>query len=287
MTTDITLEVGGRSRTAIVVGEPRGPRPRPLVLVLHGSKQDAAAHRRFTGGDLDRLATEHDAVVAYLDGYRGNWNDAREESWFPARRDGVDDVAFVRAVVDRLAVTHDVDRSRVIAVGYSNGGQMVFRLAHEAPGLIAGGVAIAATMPRPGSFALRDRSPGPMPMVLVHGTEDPIAPYGGGAMAWWKQRIFKVGGENLPAPETAAYFARHNGIGAAPVTEPLAPEAGSAARTRIERTAYAEAGRPPVTLYTVLGGGHTIPGPKKAPFFLGRTARDVAAADLIADAFDL
>ncbi|MGN6501278.1 MAG: hypothetical protein ACTHKX_00030, partial [Pseudolysinimonas sp.] len=105
MSTEIALQpdsvmVAGRRRTFSVVGSPEGATGRPLVVVFHGSRQSAAIHRAFTGAVLDRLVDDG-AVVAYLDGYRGNWNDARRESRFPARRAGIDDVAFFRAVVER------------------------------------------------------------------------------------------------------------------------------------------------------------------------------------------
>ena len=46
-------------------------------------------------------------------------------------------------------------------------------------------------------------------------------------------------------------------------------------------------GHPPVVLYTIHGGGHTIPGPRKAPFVLGRTSSDVNTADLIRGFFQI
>jgi polyhydroxybutyrate depolymerase len=52
---------------------------------------------------------------------------------------------------------------------------------------------------------------------------------------------------------------------------------------RVERTAYRQDGRAPVTLYTVVGGGHTVPGPARVPFVLGRTSHDLDAADLVAE----
>jgi polyhydroxybutyrate depolymerase len=140
MMTRDEIEVDGRRRTFAVVGEPDGAAGRDLVLVFHGSRQDGEKHRAFTGQVFDALAADGAAVVAYLDGYRGNWNDARRESRFPARLEDVDDVGFARAVIARLAQTHAIDRDRVLAVGYSNGGQMVMRLLHEAPELLAGGV---------------------------------------------------------------------------------------------------------------------------------------------------
>ncbi|GAA2606700.1 alpha/beta hydrolase family esterase [Paractinoplanes durhamensis] len=269
MTSD-SVEVGGRTRTFTVVGTP-GEKT-DLILVFHGSKQNGRKHRAFTGGMFDALATAGTAAVVYLDGYRGNWNDARRQSAFPARRDDIDDVGFVRAVIDRLGA------ARVFAVGYSNGGQMVMRLAHETPALIAGATVLAATMPAPGNFLLAESGYAPMPVLLIHGTRDPIVSYRGGEMSWWARALFKVGGRTLSMPETAAYFAARNGITA----EPAGTRTGDT-----ERTDYRQDGRPPVTLLTVHGGGHTIPGPHKAPAVLGRTSTKVNTADLIGEFFGL
>ncbi|MET0495846.1 MAG: hypothetical protein ABW000_22185 [Actinoplanes sp.] len=261
------IEAGGRNRTFELVG---GPGAQDLLLVFHGSKQTGAKHRAFTGRAYDALTEGGTAAIAYLDGYRGNWNDARRGSSFPARVDGVDDVGFARAVIGRLAP------ERVFAIGYSNGGQMVLRLMHEVPGLLTGAAVIAATMPAPDNFLFPDAAPAPMPVLLVHGTKDPIVSYDGGEMSWWARRMFKVGGRSLSMPETAAYFAARNGITAPPALSTT---------NEVEITEYAQPGHPPVALYTVHGGGHTIPGPHSAPFVLGRTNHDVNTALVIQEFF--
>jgi polyhydroxybutyrate depolymerase len=281
-----SVTVAGRSRTYTVVGSKDGPAARDLILVFHGSRQTAAVHREFTGRSFDAPAESGAAVVAYLDGYKGNWNDARRASRFPARKDNIDDVGFVRAVIRELAESHKIDTGRVFAVGYSNGGQMVMRLLHETPELIAGAAVVAATMPEPENFLLSDRqlTPVAMPVLLIHGTKDPIVAYEGGAMRWWARALFKVGGRNLSMPRTARYFAARNGITRAPVSTTLPQRAGS---TSVERTEYRQPGHPPVVLYTVHGGGHTIPGPAKAPAVLGKTNQDVSTADLVTGFFDI
>ncbi|WP_436534249.1 alpha/beta hydrolase family esterase [Actinoplanes sp. HUAS TT8] len=269
-----SIDVDGRTRTYTVVGGPS----KNLVLVFHGSKQTGPKHRDFTGAIFDTLP----AVVVYLDGYRGNWNDARRESGFPARVENVDDVAFTRAVVARLAVSHGIDPARVFGVGYSNGGQMVMRLAHETPGLLAGATVIAATMPEPDSFLLASAPPGPLPVLLIHGTKDPIVGYAGGEMPWLTRTVFKVGGRSLSMPATAAYFAARNGITTSPVST-------RRPGTAIETTEYRAQGHEPVALHTVHGGGHTVPGPRRAPaaFIVGRTNQDVNTAELITEFFQL
>lgn len=257
-----SVEVAGRKRTFTLVGAPGAA---DLILVFHGSKQTGAKHRAFTGGIYDALAGDGTAV-AYLDGYRGNWNDARKESSFPARLADIDDVGFARAVIDHLGA------SRVFGVGYSNGGQMVMRLLHETPPLLSGAAVIGATMPAPANFLLPGTAPAPVPVLLIHGTKDPIVGYEGGEMSWLLRKFFRVGGPMRSMPETARYFAERGGVAGEPVTTTLPG-------TSVERAEW-----PSVVLYTLHGAGHTVPGPANAPRILGPTNHDVNAADLVRSA---
>lgn len=277
------IRVGSLERTFTVVGKPGA---RSLVVVLHGSRQNGRTHRTFTGSMFDALADDGSGVVAYLDGYRGNWNDARKESSFPARAADVDDVGFVRAVVQELAGSHGIDPRRVFAIGYSNGGQMVMRLLHEDPELLAGATIISATLPAPENFTLPQTvpAPNPVPVLMIHGTKDPIVAYGGGQMSWWVRLMFKVGGTALSMPDTARYFARRNGIDADAHTSGAPAPTGT---TSVELAEYRQEGHPPVALHTIHGGGHTIPGSPDAPFLVGRTNHDVNTADLVADFFGI
>lgn len=222
-------------------------------------------------------------MVVYLDGYRGNWNDARAESSFPARKEHVDDVAFTRAVITSVSETHRFDPHAVVGFGYSNGGQMVFRIIHEAPELLAGVVVVAATMPDRTGFlsGFSETSVRPLPMVLVAGTADRIVPFEGGRMSWWARAMFKVGGVTLSAPATAEYFARRNGITTKPSVSLLPVRHDGREATQMEQTAYRETDREPVTLYSVLGGGHTVPGATPAPAKLGRTGTDLPIEEIV------
>ena len=174
-----TVLVQNRSRRYLVT-TPDDTAGAALVIVLHGSNQTAATIRGFTEPGFDDLATRGGAVVAYPEGFKKHWNDARRSTDFAARTQGYDDVAFVRAVIDDAAAAFGIDRSRVYAVGFSNGGQMVNRLAHEMPELLAGVAMISATQPAPENFSPDRDAGGALPVLLVHGTKDPIVPYAGG-----------------------------------------------------------------------------------------------------------
>ncbi|HEY2061524.1 MAG TPA: dienelactone hydrolase family protein [Amycolatopsis sp.] len=274
-----SVTVDGRTRTLTVVHHQHaGAGPVPIVLVFHGSMQTAAAIRSFTAGTFDRIGAQSGAVVAYLDGHKKHWNDARITNTSAARTDGVDDVAFAKAAIDLLQRRYGGDRAQVHAVGFSNGGQLVVRLIHEVPEALAGAAILSATQSVPENFAPDSPRQQPLPVLLVHGTQDPIVPYDGGMAKMYR---FRPRGLGLSAPDTAAYYARRNGITAAPVVTPASPP------SQVDRTEYRQPGHQPVTLCTVREGGHTIPGPKTARprFLLGRTDTTFDTAGAINDFF--
>lgn len=73
---------------------------------------------------------------------------------------------------------------------------------------------------------------------------------------------------------------------AEPVTRRL-EHGGRRDGTEVECTDYRQDGHPLVTLYTIHGGGHVIPGPRRAPRIMGRTTRRVVAAEAIGEFFGL
>jgi len=278
------LRVQGRDRTLTVSRRSGAPSDAaPVILALHGSNQNAATFRAFLGGAFDRFATEDGAVVAYLDGHKGHWNDARLSNRFAGRIEGYDDVAFVRAALDLLVQRYHADPARAYAVGYSNGGQMVIRLVHEIPELLAGAAILSATQPAPENFAPDVTQDRPLPVLLLHGTKDPLVPYSGGQASLWG---FRPRGPGLSAPDTAAYYADRNGIIDEPTTRRVT-RPGRRGAGYVTRTDYRQAGHHPVTLFTVHGGGHSVPGSKKAPFLMGRTNRDLDTVAAVSGFFGL
>ena len=280
-----SVEVAGRARTLTVVHHQQPESGTvPVVLVFHGSLQTAAVIRSFTANTFDRIGAESGAVVAYLDGYKRHWNDARIVNTSAARVDGVDDVAFAKAAIDLLVRRYGGNRAQVYAIGFSNGGQLVMRLIHEIPEALAGAAILSATQSVPENFAPDSPQQQPVPVMFVHGTRDPITPYAGGMAKMYR---FRPRGLGLSAPETAAYYARRNGITTAPTTAPV--DTGATGPTRVDRTDYRQPGHPPVTLYTVHEAGHSIPGPKTARprILMGGTDHTLDTAQAISEFFGL
>jgi polyhydroxybutyrate depolymerase len=99
---------------------------------------DAKLMREWTGYEFDQLADQHGFVVVYPDGYKRNWNDCHSRATFAAHTENIDDMGFVKGLIAREVAQHQIDGKHVYVLGYSNGGQMVLRLALQAPEQVAG-----------------------------------------------------------------------------------------------------------------------------------------------------
>jgi polyhydroxybutyrate depolymerase len=96
----------------------------------------------------------------------------------PAFDQNIDDVAFVRALINKLEAEGCVDPKRIYATGLSNGGGMSLRLACDAADVIAAVAPYACDL-----FQNQPCAPSrPIAMIDYRGTSDPLVLYGGGVM---------------------------------------------------------------------------------------------------------
>ena len=272
------MELNGRSfEFHVPAGLPLAPPP-PLVLAFHGGGADGKAMRLLS--NLDARADREGWVVAYPDGLDGNWNDGRDAPAIRAQRDRVDDVGLAAALVDHLVAAAGIDRARVFATGFSNGGMLCHRLAVERPDLVAAIAPVSGPMPAP---LARRRASLPVPVLMVHGTADPIVPYDGGAVMGDADR-----GRVASLEETAAYWRQANRCQPEAILEDLVPP-GPSDRTEVRQATWrpADDEGAEVVAVTVEGGGHTWPGGRQyqPERVIGVMARAVQASDLIAAFF--
>lgn len=152
-----------------VLSVPKGAKQRdrlPLILVFHGYREDAQKMREHT--QLDKA----DAVVAFLDGVDNAWAPAPY-----ATTTGQQDLTFVDDVVAQLEGEFAVDRARVFATGFSNGGGFAAFVGCQRPQEFTGVATVA------GAFYQRVSegcSQIPMKHIDFHGTADPVISYNGG-----------------------------------------------------------------------------------------------------------
>jgi polyhydroxybutyrate depolymerase len=241
------LVVGGARPVQVHVPARDGASPLPLLIVLHPYAGDPETAGEWLG--LRAEAARRGLVYAAPTGTRdreGNlfWNASRACcDRFGAQ---VDDVAYLRGLVDEIERRVPIDPRRVYLAGFSNGAFMAHRMACEAPRQVAAFVSIAGALPLDPAECPGTR---PVSMVQIHGDRDDVVPYRGG-------RIFT--GFDVPgAPDGAGHFAALAGCSGARSAPGLDLERtlpGAETSRRIYEGCAAGLG---VELWTVAGATHT------------------------------
>jgi polyhydroxybutyrate depolymerase len=258
-----SIEVSGLKRTYLTY-VPRGlAKGAPLVVVMHGSGENAGRIRAETGYGFDRLADEHGFAVVYPNSYTFDWDDCGKVGDFSVNGVDIDDVEFLVKLVDTLITEIGVDRDRVFATGVSAGGFMSIRLALEAPSRFRAVAAVSASMPTPENSKCKPAGQGTSVMIM-NGTKDPLVPFNGGEVNLLG--LFYKGGNVRSSRDSGQYFADFNNIAGAPETNqtPLADEVS------IEQVLWRNGSKAEVELVAIHGGGHGIPQPYwRRPRLLG------------------
>jgi len=264
----LTITIDGLKREALltVPDAPAPPGGRPLVLVLHGGGGTTKALVRTTGGRFDRLAETNGALILYPQAIDRSWDFG--EGVVSARdAHPRDDLHFLTALTEAVTRKYGGNPARAYATGISRGGQAAYFLACKAPGLLAGIAPVSMSLP---DFLEDDCRAAPgLPILLIHGTADPIVPYTGGTITIGRQDRGTV----LGVEATMRLFRAKNDCTARFTTR----------RTgKVEETAWERCARPTV-LYRVEGGGHTWPGASRElpRWLVGPVNRDISAPDEI------
>jgi polyhydroxybutyrate depolymerase len=239
----ISIEVGGVTRTALIVQHERLKKARrALIIVLHGGKGYGARIRHNLG--LEDIVRSSGPVMVYPNALSGNWNvtsGAAEKH----------DAAFIRDLIAKLIADGIADRHRVFIVGSSSGGLMALQLACEHSALFAGVAILIASLPAELEQSCHPSHP--LRFLMIAGTADPITPYDGGNadLEDYKSPLLSV-------DQTVGIFAEAAHCGtAASVTE--FPHHDPKNPTHADVKKFDDC-KVPVELVRIEGGGHTIPG---------------------------
>ncbi|MBC7374738.1 MAG: hypothetical protein H7323_12180 [Frankiales bacterium] len=140
---DVVMTVDGRQRTYLLepaLGLAEGARA-ALVVVLHQEGGTPTGVATETGLQALRRSG---ATLAYPAGVDRSWDAGK--CCGTSRTKGIDDVAFLDAVLDDAARQVPVDAARTALVGYSSGGMLTYRFVCQRPGRLAVAVVVSGSL---------------------------------------------------------------------------------------------------------------------------------------------
>lgn len=233
----------------------------PLVVNLHGAGANLA-EVQMTNSGMNVVAEREGFLVAYPNAIGVGWWGGHGGT------NPYDDFGFFDAMIDQISLDHTVDRSRVYATGISGGAGPLYALNVLRPYTYAAIAPVAAVRPYvPGTTAIwpADIPPvpsRPFPLLHIHGTADPYAPYYGGYSS--------AVGQTFPAVEqVVGEIAQNNGADSTPSIVDL-PNINTTDSSTVQLLTYGNGDmyldteghvrQAEVLLYRVVNGGHNWPG---------------------------
>jgi polyhydroxybutyrate depolymerase len=248
----------------------------PLVLILHGFGGTGQFY-------LDRAGWRAKADEAGFIAVAPNGLPARPQ--LPKRtrvwntgdlapnnpRSNIDDVRFLRSLLDELQDRLKIDEHRIYVTGHSNGGAMTFLLGIELS------ERLTAIAPVATPFEFKNRNPvRPIPTLYIIGTKDPLVPFAGGEteLPWGQRR------RTLPVRNFLQDWAKVLGCASSP--QPLENN------DVFEVVRYNSCKRNVKFMaYFIKGQGHAWPGGQSASpeWVVGPSINQFKATDVIWDFF--
>jgi len=150
-----------------------GSEPLPLLIAYHGAGDNGT---NFQGGSgFDKQSDKHGFIVAYPSASGSNW--AEGCNCIRPDLDGIDDVGFTDEIIDLMDEEYDIDRSRVYAAGYSQGGFFVHRLACQRASRFSGFATVGSLISEP--MAQMCNPSHPADIMMINGTSDGSVPFAG------------------------------------------------------------------------------------------------------------
>ncbi len=246
------LEIGGNRVATVHIPSNYDSNTRyPLLIVLHGFGASGAIESLYLGF-TQRVDAEQYVLVTPDGTLNANgerfWNATPACCAFDDTDRDIDDIAYIRSLIEEAASVYSIDTSRVVLYGHSNGGFMALRLACEASDIVTAVISLA------GSTWEDAESCGPatypVSVMILHGTADETIPYSGEP------------GRYPGAPATAERFATLAGCESrAPELLPNVDMDASIPGSETERLQYSGCTKnTEVALWTINEGPH-IPIP--------------------------
>lgn len=224
-----------------------GETPLPLVFLFHGSNGTSKTMMNMT--DLGKVADEKKFIIAAPEGiysFSKGWNIELDP-------DGVNDVEFVKDLINEINSRVVIDKKRIYATGFSLGARMTSRLACDLSNVIAAIGPVAGLR-----FPVVCSPTRPVPVITFNGTRDDLTPY-------------------RSAERSVSRWVENNGCESTPMTKKISED--------VTQISYGGCkGNNEVVFFSIKDGGHTWPGSPQLG--LGKTNMDINANNVIWSFFE-
>lgn len=170
--------VGGDRPANVVTPTSYDPEmPTPLLILLHGYGASGAIQDAYFG--TTRAAREQGWLLVLPDGTMDGWGRRFWNAPGCCNFGGsdVDDVAYIRGLIEEMKMHFNVDAERVYLLGHSNGGFMAYRMACDAADVVTAVASLAGAAANDPASCDPAR---PVSVLQIHGTADLTIGYGGG-----------------------------------------------------------------------------------------------------------
>jgi phospholipase/carboxylesterase len=178
----------GKLPLAYLVREParRGPKPPPLLLLLHGvgsNEEDLFGLAPYLDGRF-LVASARAPFALDYGGYGWFRIEFTPAGLVADTGQARESLALLPGFIDALVERHGADAARVYLAGFSQGAMMTLALLLTRPEKIAGAVAMSGRLPaqvierEPDDGALANK-----PILVTHGLYDPVLPVENGRAA--------------------------------------------------------------------------------------------------------
>lgn len=241
----------------------------PVVIVLHGGGGNS--NNAASMSQMSEKSDKEGFLVVYPNGSgRTNnmltWNSGNCCAY--AMRKNIDDVGFIRKLIETLVTTEGVDPKRVFVTGISNGGMMSFRVACELSDLIA------AAAPVAGALNVDCKPVSPVAIMMFNGMADDHVLYEGGT----PRKSFEPR-EDKSVAYAVNFWTKRNGC--SPKPQRQVNRSGNV----ITDTYKSQSTNADVVICTIKNGKHSWPGGTKPRAQGDDPSTEVSATDMMWEFF--
>jgi len=245
-------------------------KPIALVIMLHGAGSNAEINRSITG--MNDVADQENFIVVYPNGtglfnFMLSWNAGYCCNYVEPL--GVDDVGFLKLLIEKLERDYNVDSGKIYVAGFSNGGMMTYRLGCDLTEKLAAIGVVSASID-----TKECRPSDPLSVVIFHGLNDRVIPYKGGNSFIFPTKFFDLNHKSMSF--VVSFWASHN-LCSAPAKDSMGT---------VFREMYVDCKNDSEVVAYTTNGGHVWPGGQSVSFFSEEPIEDMDTSQLIWDFFE-